>query len=118
MVYGYASVSLRSDGSTVVDSQNDVIAVETIERAATNFVLRHRGAGEMHDRMGVGRLVASWVITDEMVKAFPGTFKSDSPRGWMIGFKIDDADVWARVKNGELKAFSIGGRARSRPANF
>ena len=31
--------------------------------------------------------------------------------GWVVAFKVYDDDVWARVKSGELAAFSIGGRA-------
>ena len=32
--------------------------------------------------------------------------------GWFVGFKVDDADVWAKIKSGERPMFSIAGKAK------
>ncbi|MCI8806493.1 MAG: hypothetical protein HFE59_11595, partial [Clostridiales bacterium] len=31
--------------------------------------------------------------------------------GWWVGFHIDDAEVWEKIKNGEYRMFSIEGTA-------
>jgi len=30
--------------------------------------------------------------------------------GWWVGWQITDDKIWKRIKEGELEAFSIGGR--------
>jgi hypothetical protein len=109
MVFGLASVTLKA-GELLEDLQNDVIRPEEIEKAAYNFVLESRQAGEMHKTIGVGRLVESFMITSEKAEIF-GIDREHIGK-WWVGFKIDDPDVWERVKTGELSMFSIGGRAR------
>lgn len=115
LVFGYASVAVRADGETVVDSQDDVIAPDTLEKAAYDYVLRSRDGGLMHERMGVATMVESFVVTPEKLKAM-GLPENSLPQSWWIGFRVDDPEVWKRVKSGELSSFSIGGRAKSRPA--
>ena len=36
---------------------------------------------------------------------------SHMKRGWWIGFKVTDDDVWAKVKDGTYPMFSIEGEA-------
>lgn len=109
LVFGWLSVSQDEQGRLVVDHQGDIIEPDELERMAYDFVLEARRAGEMHKRWeGVGRLVESMVFTRDKQEALgipPGIL----PVGWWVGFKIDDPDVWAKVKSGEYRAFSIGG---------
>lgn len=109
LVFGWLSVSQDEDGNTVIDSQGDMIEPEELEKAAYDYVLYARAAGEMHERIeGVGRLVESIVFTKEKQEALgipPGLL----PVGWWVGFKVDDPDVWQKIKSGEYRAFSIGG---------
>jgi hypothetical protein len=44
-----------------------------------------------------------------------GLAKDALPVGLWVGFKIDDADVWAKVKSGEYPMFSIQGKAKRIP---
>lgn len=109
LVFGWLSVSQDENGNLIIDHQGDIIEPDELERMAYDFVLEARRAGEMHKRWeGVGRLVESMVFTPEKMEALgipPGTL----PVGWWVGFRIDDDEVWAKVKSGEYRAFSIGG---------
>lgn len=109
-VFGWASVVVKN-GQPVVDLQGDVISVEDIEKAAYDFVLNVRKAGEMHTNLsGIGRLCESYVCTPQKVAA-GGPVSPDGSFGWWAGFHIDSDEVWAKVKDGTYKAFSIGGLA-------
>jgi len=109
LVFGWASVVETEDGSPLEDLQGDVIAPDELESAAYRFVLDSRKAGEMHERTeGIGRLVESFVLTPEKADALGISKRS----GWWVGFKIDDDETWAKVKKGDFRMFSIGGKAR------
>jgi len=109
LVFGWASVVETEDGSPLEDLQGDVIAPDELESAAYRFVLDSRKAGEMHERTeGIGRLVESFVLTAEKADALGISKRS----GWWVGFKIDDDETWAKVKKGDFRMFSIGGKAR------
>jgi hypothetical protein len=107
-VFGWASV-VEKNGQPVIDLQDDIISVADIEKAAYDFVLNVRKAGEMHTNLsGVGRLCESMVFTAEKQAALGITM---AKVGWWVGFHIDDDGVWEKVKDGTYKAFSIGGLA-------
>lgn len=115
LVFGYLSVAKDAQGNDIVDSQGDIIAPEDLEKAAYDFTLYSRQAGEMHERsVGVGQLVESMVFTKEKQAAL-GIPEGTLPEGWWVGFKIDDPAVWDKVKKGEYGAFSIGGRGVREP---
>jgi len=112
LVFGYLSVAKTKDGEVLVDKQGDIIPEEELEKAAYDFNLFARRAGNMHlQTRGIGRLVESAVFTEEKQKAL-GIPKGILPVGWWVGFKIDDDKTWEMVKSGELSAFSIGGKAQ------
>jgi len=110
LVFGWLSVAIDADGKPVVDHEGDIIPPEELEQAAYDFVLYSRQAGEMHEKIGIGRLVESMVFTEEKIKAL-GIPEGTLPIGWWVGFKIDDLDVWEKIESGEYRAFSIGGTA-------
>jgi hypothetical protein len=118
LVFGWLSVAVDNDGELVEDLHEDAIPPEELEGAAYEFVLIHRNAGEMHERtQGVGRLVESFCTTPEKLKAM-GIPQGTLPDcGWWVGFKVDDPDVWAKIKSGEYAAFSIGGTAMREEAD-
>lgn len=107
LVFGWASVS-SVGGELVVDKQDDIITEDELEQAAYEFVLYHRSMGDMHERMGVGRLVESMMFTKEKQDALGIDL---GMVGWFTGFRVDDPGVWKRIKAGELPEFSIGGKA-------
>ena len=109
LVFGWASVA-EKDGSTVIDSQGDVIPLAELEKAAHNFVLNSRTGGAMHEVYGVATLVESIVFTPEKLAAL-GLAEDALPHGWFVGFKVHDAEAWQKIKNGDYSMFSIGGRA-------
>lgn len=114
LVFGWANVAFRTDGGQIVDWQQDAIDAEDLEKAAYDYVADFGGAGEMHRRGGVGRVVESVVFTKEKADAL-GIRRDALPQGWWIGFKITDDGVWEKIKSGEYAMFSIEGRAVREP---
>ena len=107
LVYGWASV-VSEKGELVVDRQGDVIEPDTLVKAVNNFMEHVRVGKEMHKGGQIGAVIHSMPITKEIGDSLG--IQSDR-EGWIVAFKVYDDDVWARVKSGELAAFSIGGRA-------
>lgn len=106
MVYGWASV-VTEKGVPVVDLQGDIIPANVMERATTEFMASARMAKAMHAGGGIGEVLHSFPVTDDIVKSLG--LASDR-EGWIVGVKIHDDEVWKRVKSGELGGFSIGGK--------
>lgn len=106
LVFGWLSV-IEENGEAVVDLQGHVIDEATLEDAAYGMVLDGCDAGEMHERIGIGSgLVECMVFT----KAKQEALGIDLGKvGLWVGFKVDD-EAFAKVKSGELLAFSLGGR--------
>lgn len=113
IVYGFASV-IEDNGKVVTDRQGDQIPVAELVKAAHNFMLNSRTGGQMHVRKGsqavkIGDVVESVVLRPELQQALGIDLKKTA---WLIGVKVADDEVWDRVKKGELRAFSIGGRGK------
>jgi hypothetical protein len=71
---------------------------------------QHQNATEQHAVKVDGMtIVESWIIEDaEMDKS--KLYGFDLPKGtWMIAMKVDNDETWKKVKDGELKGFSIEG---------
>lgn len=111
LVWGWASV-ISKDGTTVVDSQGDIISPETLVKASTDFMLSLRTAKAMHSGSKIGEFVHSLPLTNDIAKALG---ISSNQEGWIVACKIHDQNVWKRIQSGELTAFSIGGKAKRRP---
>lgn len=126
LVFGFFSIT-EVEGRLLEDTQGDRISAETLEQSAYDFVLHARTGGEMHDTdevtgevRGVGKLVESVVFTDEKQKAMLKALQDQGINAelnlhcvcWFGGFWISDEETWAKVVNGTLKAFSIGGRGK------
>ncbi len=114
LVFGWANVAIRVDGEQIVDWQQDAIDTEDLEKAAYEYVAEFGTAGEMHQRGGVGRVIESIVFTKEKADAL-GIPQDLLPQGWWIGFKIEDDEVWQKIKSGEYSMFSIEGKAIREP---
>jgi hypothetical protein len=110
LAFGWANVSVRSDGEVIEDWQEDIVEPEELERAAYEYVLLYREGGEMHERGGAAVLVESVVFTEEKMQAM-GIPAGTLPVGWWIGFKVTDRGVWEKVKDGTYPMFSIEGEA-------
>jgi len=108
IAFGWLSVSKDKDGNLIEDSQGDVIEPEDLEKAAYDYMLYARGNGEMHKVLQVGRPIESMFFSLEKQKAL-GIPDGTVPEGWWIGYKVDQPDVWEKVKSGDYSEFSIGG---------
>lgn len=112
LVFGYASVAALPDGTLLEDLQGDVIAPEDLEKAAYDFAEHYRAVNEMHAGEDVGAIVESFVLTPEKLAAmgFPADVaKTMGVRHW-IGARVSP-EVFAKVKAGTLRMFSIEGSA-------
>lgn len=116
LIFGWASVAIRTDGNQVLDWQKDIIDPEDLEEAVYNYVLDFRASGEEHipGLRNKGRLVESVVFTKEKMRAM-GIPEGLVPEGWWIGFYIDDDNAWAKVKDGTYQMFSIEGQGVREP---
>lgn len=111
LVYGWASV-WSVGGRPVVDKQGDVMFTDDVRDAAHGFMKDARTAGEMHALDGVGTVVESVLLDKGMQDALGIDLGME---GWWIGVKVDNPEVWAKVKNGTYRAFSIGGVGTREP---
>lgn len=111
LVSGWANVALDKDGKAPLDWQDDVILPETLEKAAIAFMLDYRGSGEMHRGVSKGTVVESIVFTKEKQAAL-GIPEGILPEGWFITVKVHDPEVFAKVKDGKYRMFSIQGKAK------
>jgi len=107
LVFGWASIMQKADGTTIYDSQEDFMDdTWELEKMAYRYVLHYRDGGEMHQTKGVSTLVESMVFTPEKIAKL-GLPAGSLPIGWWVGFKVDDARVWANKD--KYLGFSIGG---------
>lgn len=108
-VFGWASVAADAGGDLLVDHHSDIIEPAELEKAAYEYVLKFRGAGEMHRGQSVGQLVESLVMTPEKARAMG--IRQPMATAWWVGYKIDDPEVFAKIKDGTYSMFSIQGTA-------
>lgn len=108
LVSGWASVSVNADGSIPMDWDDDIIPPELLEKAAINFMLDYRDSGAMHKGDSVGTIVESIVFTKDKQEAL-GIPAGVLPIGWFITVKVHDDEVYAKVKEGKYRMFSIQG---------
>jgi hypothetical protein len=88
---------------------------ETIERMAQRFLIEKRTDKtnyEHSDQKFEGvYLVESWIVSGEQDKAYSlGYKKEEIPMGtWMVGYRVDNDEVWDMIKQGKVKGLSIEG---------
>lgn len=114
LIFGWANVAVRKDGSVVVDSDGEHVPIEDLETAAYVFTLKYRATGADHRGEVRGELVESVVFTPEKIAAM-GLEKNALPQAWWVGFHLDNEADYAAVKSGEKGMFSIQGTARKAP---
>lgn len=122
MVFGFFSINKIGD-DLLEDRQSDLIETHELEKAAYDFVLNARIAGEGHIRKGVGNLVESMMFTYEKQEAIKKTLTDLGIEGvqfdlgiegWWGGFQITDEVVLDKIEKGEYPMFSVGGSAKQR----
>ena len=113
LVFGWAMISKTKDGTLVTDLQGDQIEPDELEKAAYEFVLNKRAAGEMHAGETQGQLVESIVFTPEKM-AKMGIPEGILPSAHWVGFKLAQP-LFDKVKDGTRMMFSIAGDAERVP---
>ena len=86
---------------------------DTVRKASELFLMRSNQNNatlehekKMLDGMSV---VESWIIEDEKTDK-SRLYNFNLPKGtWMISMKVNNDEVWKKVKDGEVKGFSIEG---------
>ena len=112
LVFGWASVAKDAEGNRPLDWHGDLVDAEDLEKAVYDFVLNFGESNEMHRPDSVnGKLVESIMFTKEKMQSM-GIPDGIVPEGWWVGFKIENRDVYMKVKTGVYKMFSIEGSAR------
>jgi hypothetical protein len=84
---------------------------DTVRKASELFFKRsnHKNATYEHKQPIKGTtIVESWIVEGEQDKS--RHYGLNVPEGtWMVSMKIDDDDLYAKAKSGEVKGFSIEG---------
>jgi cation transport regulator ChaB len=113
-VFGWASVAITKDGQQVEDLQGDLIDVEDLEEAAYAFALEFGDTGAMHTGEAIGKMIESFIVTPDKLEAM-GLAPDALPQGWWVGFHVNDAQVFGKIKKGDYQGFSIQGSAIREP---
>jgi len=94
-----------------VDSQDDVMTPEDIEEAAHKYMENARRVGRRHKTMIDKAFPVESYIAPMDMKFDGGPYGSSivTKGSWVLGVKVLDPVEWAKVENGEYKAFSVGG---------
>ena len=114
LVMGYAIVC-NDDGEPYFDLHGDHIPEDTMLKAAADFMVNSRVAGDMHRQVedevnkGIipaGSVVFAWPMTKDIAKAFGLEVKKT---GLMIAMKPSSPEMLEKFRKGEYTGFSIGG---------
>ena len=85
---------------------------ETVRKASELYLKNnnhHKATHEHQDRVSGVLTVESWIIEDSK-KDKSALYGFSLPKGtWMVKMKIENDDLWAKIKDGELKGLSIEG---------
>lgn len=83
---------------------------ESIEKMSQDFMKNYRQNEVTLDHEEMANditITESWLVEDPY-KDKANALGINVPQGtWMIGMKVNQIDVWERVKSGELKGFSV-----------
>lgn len=84
-------------------------SAETIEKLAHNYLANDRVYSFSTDHKDVADdvyIIETWLKTSENDKS--KDYGLDAPVGsWMVMAKVENEDIWKRIKDGELQGFSI-----------
>lgn len=117
LVFGWASVAKDANGNAPLDWQGDQIEPVDLEKAVYDFNMHFRTCNDWHiENSTCGTLVESVMFTKAKMQAM-GIPEGVVPEGWWVGFKVQDQDIYQKVKKGQYRMFSIEGSARRVPVN-
>ena len=87
---------------------------ETIRQIAEKYLMRGENVkndvGHDGNRMNSIFILESWIKESEFDKSMQYDQYKELPIGtWFVTMKINDNETWNKVKNGELRGFSVSG---------
>jgi SAM-dependent methyltransferase len=92
-----------------VDTQDEWMRAEEIEKAAHSYLTKSRVVGEQHSKVADCEVVESYIAPQDM--EFNGQYgpQTVTKGSWVIGIKVNDPDLWQKVLDGEITGVSVGG---------
>lgn len=94
----------------MVDSQEDVMSADDIEKTAHAYLVKSRVIGASHekpiDAVPVESYIAPQDLSFDNAVYGPQVVKKGS---WVLGIKVEDPDEWQKVVNGEYTGVSVAG---------
>ena len=102
-------IALQPD---VVDAHGDIMKAPVIRKAAHNFLSSY------NKTVKLGVQHRNFKPKFELLESYiaPITFvlgeKTVKEGSWIVAVKVHDANVWKKIKKGEITGFSIGGKAK------
>lgn len=111
------------------DSQGDWVPPSDIEATAHDYMEKSRVVNLQHESKADAVVVESWLwpypssedykkaMAGEAHSAYAAKFGTDVVHSgaWVMGTKILDDDTWAKIQDGSITAYSIGGTGMRAP---
>ena len=96
-------------GTPVYDSQNDYVSDPAVLfEGMLSFAKRGMPVGDMHKDEADAYVCEQFMTGSEPVRHQGQTIP---PYSWWVTIRVDDASLWKRISNSELRGLSIGGQA-------
>jgi len=98
-------------GPGEVDAQGDFANAATIRKAADEFML-HKRMDKVDKQHDFNPLPDVYVAESWLLRKGDALFPTEAEGAWAVGVQIDNAEVWAQLKKGELAGLSLAGFGR------
>lgn len=96
-----------------VDAQGDVYSADEVRKAAHRFMEEYQGLGLQHElRVNDQVKILETFVAPVEFTVGDVTIKKGT---WLLAVRVLSDELWARVAEGQLTGFSIGGSARKVP---
>jgi hypothetical protein len=102
------SVVLRPN---MIDTQDQTIDPEEVEKAAHYYLEHGRAIGYRHRKGVQGAVVESYIAPTDFMLGRGMVRKGD----WVMVMRVDDPAAWNDIKSGFLVGYSVGGRGSLEP---
>lgn len=117
---GVAYPAMKVDVGVAADGHRDFVSHEALEKAAWEWMTKHRDIGLYHrdGTEGRGTVVESYIWRGDpwVIKAADGSEQRVMPGDWLLGVQWRE-DTWPLIKSGLVKGYSPqGGAKRAAPS--
>ncbi len=97
-----------------VDAQGDWVKMAVLQKAAHEYTQRGKFVFDINHNFEGEEfefdILESYVVTEDDILKFGVELKKGA---WLMTLKIDDDDIWQKIKSEELSGFSVQGTAKS-----